>query len=117
MTYIFIKFFIFSFNFTYSKNLSRRGKGTTYCMIRGKLDKSEIRAAVVGQEADAPNFQHLLHPKNGKLEKMDSKTIQKDQFYIPAVVPREIAALEFYLGREDYLEEIILWFVPDPPGK
>ncbi|MBR2438950.1 MAG: hypothetical protein IKB25_02045 [Lentisphaeria bacterium] len=104
-------------NFTYSKNLSRRGKGTTYCMIRGKLDKSEIRAAVVGQEADAPNFQHLLHPKNGKLEKMDSKTIQKDQFYIPAVVPREIAALEFYLGREDYLEEIILWFVPDPPGK
>ena len=101
-------------NFTYSKNLSRRGRGTTYCLIRGKLKNAEIRAAVVGQNADAPNFQHLLHPKNGKLQKMDSTTIQKENFSVPAVVPADVAALEFYLGKGDHLEDIILWFVPAP---
>ena len=101
-------------NFTYSKNLSRRGKGTTYCLVRGKLANADVRSAVVAQDADVPNFQHLLHPKNGKLQKMNSVSIQKGNFTVPAVVPKNTAALEFFIGPKDYIEDITLWFVPDP---
>ena len=101
-------------NFTYSKNLSRRGKGTTYCLVRGKLANADVRSAVVAQGADVPNFQHLLHPKNGKLQKMNSVSIQKGNFTVPAVVPKNTAALEFFIGPKDHIEDITLWFVPDP---
>ena len=31
---------------------------------------------------------------------------------VRTVVPHDTAALEFYLGKSDYIEDITVWFVP-----
>ena len=102
---------------TYSKSLPRRAKGTMFCLVRGKLTKAEVHAVQFGQKGEQANFQHLRLSQGGKLEKMDGKCIKKDQFTLPAIVPNDSSALQFYLGKNDYIDDITLWFVPAPPGK
>ncbi len=104
---------------TLTKNLTFGSKGTLYCLVNGKLSQGEIRAVIHGVEGkgEQANFAHLRVPKSGKLAPMNGKTIKKDQFHLPAVVPNDATALEFFLGPKDYIEDITLWFVPDPPAK
>lgn len=104
---------------TLTKNLTFGSKGTLYCLVNGKLNQGEIRAVIHGVEGkgEQANFAHLRVPKSGKLAPMNGKTIKKDQFHLPAVVPNDATALEFFLGPKDYIEDITLWFVPDPPAK
>lgn len=104
---------------TLTKNLTFGSKGTLYCLVNGKLSQGEIRAVIHGVEGkgEQANFAHLRVPKSGKLAPMNGKTIKKDQFHLPAVVPNNATALEFFLGPKDYIEDITLWFVPDPPAK
>ena len=65
-------------------------------------------------QGEKANFAHLRVPKAGKLAPMNGKTIKKDQFTLPAVLPNDATALEFFIGPKDYIEDITLWFVPDP---
>ena len=101
---------------TLTKNLTYGSKGTLYCMVNGKLSKGEIRVITTGVEGkgEKANFAHLRVPKAGKLAPMNGKTIKTDKFTIPAVLPGNTTALEFFIGPKDYIEDITLWFVPDP---
>ncbi len=97
---------------TFSKNLSRSKNGTTYCLVRGKLKNAVVKAAATFRNGEQSNIWHLRIVKAGKLENLDGKVIQDRGFYRPVVVPRDTAALEFYLGEGDYIEDITVWFVP-----
>ena len=101
---------------TLTKNLTYGSKGTLYCMVNGKLSKGEIRVVTTGVEGkgEKANFAHLRVPKAGKLAPMNGKTIKTDKFTVPAVLPGNTTALEFFIGPKDYIEDITLWFVPDP---
>ena len=98
---------------TFSKNLNLGSKGTTYCLINGKLKNAEIRAVLHGVKGEQANFAHLRIPRTGKIAPMNGTPIKKDKFYIPAVIPNDATALEFFLGKGDHLEDITVWFVPD----
>ena len=100
---------------TLSKNLTYGSKGTLYCLVNGKLDQAEIRAVTHGVEGqgEKANFAHLRVPKAGKLAPMNGKTVKKGQFTLPAVLPDNTTAVEFFIGPKDYIEDITLWFVPD----
>ena len=100
---------------TFSKNVNLAADGITYCLINGKLAQAEIRAVKTGMKGEQANFAHLRIPRTGKIAPMDGVSIKKDKFHIPAVVPNDTTALEFYLGKKDYLEDITVWFVPNPP--
>lgn len=101
---------------TLTKNLPFGSKGTLYCLVNGKLNNAQIRAVTHGMEGqgEKANFAHLRVPKAGKLAPMNGKTIKNGEFYLPAVLPNNATALEFFIGPKDYIEDIILWFVPDP---
>ena len=99
---------------TYSKSLPKRMKGTIFCMVRGKLTQADIQAVQAGQKGEQANIQHLRLPQRGKLEAMNGKSIKKDKFYLPAIVPNESSAIQFFLGPKDFIDDITLWFVPDP---
>lgn len=71
-----------------------------------------VKAAATFRNGEQSNIWHLRIVKAGKLENLDGKVIQDRGFYRPVVVPRETAALEFYLGKGDYIEDITVWFVP-----
>ena len=97
---------------TFTKNLSRGKKGVTYCLIRGKLKNAVIKAASLSQEGEQSNTAHLSKLKTVKLEDMKSSVIQDSAFYRPVIVPPDAAALEFFLGKRDYIEDITVWYVP-----
>ena len=97
---------------TFSKNLSRAKNGLTYCLIRGKLKHAVIKAAAISQEGEQSNTAHLSKLKAVKLEDMKSLVIQDSAFYRPVIVPADTAALEFFLGKGDYIEDITVWYVP-----
>ena len=97
---------------TFSKNIHRGSKGVLYCLLRGKLGNARIAAVTQGVEGEKANFQHLRIPKAGKLQPMNGRTVKQKDFHVPAVMPDNTTAIEFFIGKGDYIEDITLWFVP-----
>ena len=98
---------------TFSKDLSRRSKnGVTYCLVRGKIKKGSVRAVTAAKQGEQANIMHLRNIKTADQVALGGKTIQDKDFFRPAVVPKDAAALEFLLGKGDYIEDITVWFVP-----
>jgi hypothetical protein len=104
---------------TFAMNLNSRGKdGTIYCLTRGKLSASSVKAVIApetrGEQTNVSyladsNFTNAAKKKNDSAQKI---VIQERDFQQPAVVPPGTTALEFYLGPQDFIDEILVWFVP-----
>ncbi|MBE6372563.1 MAG: hypothetical protein E7055_10895 [Lentisphaerae bacterium] len=99
-------------NLTYSKGLSRSKNGITYCLVRGRLKNASVKAAGAARQGEQSNFMHLANIKTADLKGSSGTIIQDKDFQLPAAVPHDTTALEFYLGKGDYIEDITVWFIP-----
>ena len=97
---------------TFSKNLSRSRNGVTYCLLRGRLKNAKVKSDVAGQLAAGENFMHLKNVQEAKVDAGKGQIIREKDLFQPFVVPKDASALEFYLGQGDYIEEIVVWYVP-----
>ncbi len=97
---------------------SSKKQGTVYCLLDGSLKRATIKAiADPNTQGEQTNVKHLAD-NNAKQENKTaphkSRVIKADKFNLPAVVPVGTTSLEFFLSPGSSINNLVIWFVPDP---